>query len=69
MSVTLLCVKHPRVEWNRGPSITTGIAFEADLNRIALQLNQLNQLNQRPRKVLNFRCPAGVFNQGVALTG
>jgi hypothetical protein len=35
---------------------------QADLNRIALRLNQ------RPRKTLDFRCPADVFNETVALT-
>jgi IS30 family transposase len=36
---------------------------QPDLNRIALRLNQ------RPRKTLDFRCPADVFNESVALTG
>jgi IS30 family transposase len=36
---------------------------QADLNRTALQLNQ------RPRKTLDFRCPAEVLNECVALTG
>ena len=36
---------------------------QADLNRTALQLNQ------RPRKTLDFRCPAEVLNESVALTG
>ncbi len=35
---------------------------QADLNRIALRLNQ------RPRKTLDFRCPADVFDETVALT-
>jgi IS30 family transposase len=36
---------------------------QADLNRVALQLNQ------RPRKTLAFHCPAEVLNDNVALTG
>jgi hypothetical protein len=36
---------------------------QADLNRVALRLNQ------RPRKTLDFRCPADVFDETVALTG
>jgi len=36
---------------------------QADLNRVALQLNQ------RPRKTLAFHCPAEVLNDHVALTG
>ena len=36
---------------------------QADLNRVALQLNQ------RPRKTLGVRSPAEVFNDSVALTG
>jgi len=35
----------------------------ADLNRTALQLNQ------RAQKTLDFRSPAKVFNESVALTG
>ena len=36
---------------------------QADLNRVALQLNQ------RPRKTLAFHSPAEVLNDNVALTG
>jgi len=36
---------------------------QADLNRVALQLNQ------RPRKTLAFHSPAEVLNDHVALTG
>ena len=36
---------------------------QADLNRIALRLNQ------RPRRTLDFQCPAYVFDEAVALTG
>lgn len=36
---------------------------QADLSRIALRLNQ------RPRKTLDFRSPAEVLNESVALTG
>ena len=36
---------------------------QSDLDRIALRLNQ------RPRKTLDVRCPADVFNETVALTG
>ncbi len=35
---------------------------QADLNKIALELNQ------RPRKTLGFRCPADKFGECVALT-
>jgi IS30 family transposase len=35
---------------------------QADLNRVALQLNQ------RPRKTLAFRSPAEMLNESVALT-
>jgi IS30 family transposase len=67
----------PRNPWQRGtnentnrllrqyfPKRTDLSAFtQADLNRIALRLNQ------RPRKTLDFRCPADVFDEFVALTG
>jgi IS30 family transposase len=67
----------PRSPWQRGtnentnrllrqyfPKRTDLSAFtRADLNRIALRLNQ------RPRKTLAFRCPADVFDEIVALTG
>ena len=36
---------------------------QADLDRIALRLNQ------RPRKTLGFRTPAAILEAGVALTG
>jgi len=35
---------------------------QAELNKIALRLNQ------RPRKTLNFRCPADKLSESVALT-
>jgi hypothetical protein len=49
---------------DRNQSITDlSVYSQADLNRIALQLNQ------RPRKTLDFRTPADVLNESVALTG
>jgi hypothetical protein len=49
---------------DRNQSITDlSVYSKADLNRIALQLNQ------RPRKTLDFRTPADVLNESVALTG
>jgi IS30 family transposase len=67
----------PRSPWQRGtnentnrllrqyfPKRTDLSAFtQTDLNRVALRLNQL------PRKTLDFRCPADVFDEIVALTG
>jgi len=45
----------------KGPDLSA--PEQADLNRVALQLNQ------RPRKTLDFRSPAEVLNESVALTG
>jgi len=66
----------PRSPWQRGTNENTNRLLrqylpkqsdlsehsQAELNKIALRLNQ------RPRKTLNFRCPADKLSEFVALT-
>ena len=66
----------PRSPWQRGSNENTNRLLrqylpkqsdlreysQAELNKIALQLNQ------RPRKTLGFRCPADKLSELVALT-
>jgi IS30 family transposase len=47
----------------KGTDLSDFTQADLDLNRVALRLNQ------RPRKTLDFRCPAEVLNESVALTG
>jgi len=67
----------PQSPWQRGTNENTNrllrqyfpkgtdlsACSQADLNRVALRLNQ------RPRKTLGFRSPAAVLDESVALTG
>jgi IS30 family transposase len=67
----------PRSPWQRGTNENTNrllrqyLPKQSDLSKHSqTALNQIAlQLNQRPRKTLEFRCPADKPGECVALTG
>jgi hypothetical protein len=60
---TLACVEAWLLRQYFPKGTDLSVYSQADLNRTA------RQVNQRPRKTLDFRSPAEVLNESVALTG